>query len=85
METLLRFVETLVTAGAVAVALAFVSGMVVAPFLVLAHRAVWWRRRFKWVAVCAVTSWMGFWFFLRDQRGSEVSISATSATTHPPR
>jgi len=83
METFLRFVEILVAIEAIAVGLAFVSGMIVAPILVLAHRALWWKKRFKWVAVCAVTSWMGFWFFLRDQRESGASISASSAMTHP--
>jgi hypothetical protein len=74
MDNVLKFVE-------IAAGLAFVSGMIVAPLMVLAQRTVWWKKRFKWVAVCALTSWMGFWFFLRDQRGSRPSTPGNSAAT----
>ena len=70
MEAFLKVVELVVMIEATAIAVAFAVGMIVAPAVVLVQRACWWKKRVKWAAVCALTSWMGLWFFLRDQRGS---------------
>lgn len=65
MITFLEFAD----AGAKLVAVTFIIGMIAAPLIVLAYSANWWKQRMKWAAVCAVTSWMGLWFFLRRQQG----------------
>ena len=50
------------------VAAALAVGIVVAPVLVILHAGVEWKRRAKWIAVCMMTSWIGFWFWRRDIR-----------------
>lgn len=51
---------------ALAQAIVFAVGAVVAPIIILVHGAFWWRHRLKWAAIATLTSWIGLWLFLRD-------------------
>lgn len=65
MERVLAFVEALVVFEALAILAALAIGIVVAPVLVIVHAGSAWRRKMKWIAVCGLTSWIGFWFYCR--------------------
>jgi hypothetical protein len=68
MESVIAFVEALVVFDALAIVAALAIGVVVAPVLVIVHAGCEWKRRMKWIATCALTSWIGFWFYRRHVR-----------------
>lgn len=68
MERVLAFVEAFVMFDALAILVALAIGIVVAPALVIVHAGSEWKRKRKWIAVCGLTSWIGFWFYRRSSR-----------------
>ena len=66
MERVLAFVEALVVIEALAMLAALAIGLVAAPVLVIVHAGSEWKRKAKWIAVCGLTSWIGFWFYRRS-------------------
>ena len=66
MDAILEFIHIVVALDAMAVAIVFVVGMVIAPIIIVARGACWWKRRVKWAAVAVLTSWFGLWLFWRS-------------------
>jgi len=68
MKLFWDFVDIMILIDAVAFAVAFAIGMLVAPILVLMDRAVWWKHRLKWTAVALFGSWIGLWMYRRSRK-----------------
>ena len=67
MEWFWESVHLVVTLDAMVVTIVFVAGALIAPIAILVRSTCFWRRRLKWAAVAAVTSWFGLWLFWRDE------------------
>jgi len=65
MEAFWFFVHITIFLDAVAFAIVFALGMLVAPVVILVDGAFWWKRRLKWMAVALVGSWLGLWMYWR--------------------
>ena len=75
METLSELVHVVITLDAIAIAVAFVTGMVVAPFVIMIRGAMRWKQRLKWATVSLLTSWFGLWLFWHSQVSADASPS----------
>ena len=73
------FAHVLYLADMVAFA-AFVLGMIVAPLVILLHRATHWRIRLRWTAVALCTSWLGLWLYWRRHGRAQAPESAPDST-----
>lgn len=67
MERFAEFIHLAVALDVLVAGVAFALGVVIAPIAILVHGTCWWRRRLKWAAVAAFTSWIGLWLFLRNE------------------